>query len=263
MNSSNANSGFSGIRSSEPMLLPNTLQPTADIKNTTVQTPEFPKETSYSFLSDFSTYHYTDPVLLQTTQEALLGSITEPTGNLKKLVGYTPIEFIGLTNRSLFLLDVPNKSLPLNEDGSDNYNDNSYVRFPSGSNSKVIKVVAENYGLYNIGPNGPLPIDIGGGTGGGQLSLGHDSAPPVPGAFGQFINGFSTSSLNFPPGIVTQTGFEDTQARIGRSGLSSGDPSPSVVTVDAGHYIVATNTTSDPITGIGSGIKVTIWFSQE
>lgn len=250
MNSSNANTGFSGVFSSEPMLLPDTLKPVNDIKKITVQTPRFPTSTNQSILSDSGVYYRTDPALVQTTKEKLLGTAAQPVGNLKKLVGYTPIEFSGLAlNGVVAFLNTPNISLPADT------TDPSYIRIPSGPTVRLLKVTLENLGLEVFSNGIPAPVDVGGAT---TFNVGTNASATVitPNIFASTV----VNTLNNPGGVIVQHGFDSLlNSTIGTTGISAYS---AAITPSANDYITIENSAGSSVTGGAPGLRITIWYTQ-
>lgn len=250
MNSSNANTGFSGVFSSEPMLLPDTLKPVNDIKKVTVQTPRFPNSTDQSILSDSAVYYRTDPALVQTTKEQLLGTAAQPVGNLKNLVGYTPIEFNGLASAGVVaFLNTPNTSLPADT------SDPSYIRIPSGPTVRLLKVTLENLGLGVLSNGIPAPIDVGGAT---TFNVGTnaDAATLASNIFASTV----VNTLNNPGGVIVQHGFDTLASSvIGSTGIST---SSAVITPSANDYITIENNAGSSVTGGAPGLRITVWYTQ-
>lgn len=253
MNSSNANTGFSGVFSSEPMLLPDTLKPVNDIKKVTVQTPRFPPNppsTNQSILSDSGVYYRTDPALVQTTKEQLLGTAAQPVGNLKKLVGYTPIEFSGLAQSGVVaFLNTPNISLPADT------TDPSYIRIPSGPTVRLLKVTLENLGLEVLSNGIPAPVDVGGAT---TFNVGTNATAAallVPNMFASCV----VNTLNNPGGAIVQHGYDSlSNSTIGSTGISA----YSATITPSAHYITIENSTGSSVTGGAPGLRITIWYTQ-
>lgn len=253
MNSSNANTGFSGVFSSEPMLLPDTLKPVNDIKKITVQTPRFPPNppsTNQSILSDSGVYYRTDPALVQTTKEQLLGTAAQPVGNLKKLVGYTPIEFNGLALSGVVaFLNAPNISLPTDT------SDPSYIRIPSGPTVHLLKVTLENLGLEVLSNGIPAPVDVGGSTN-FNVGTNADAATVSSNIFASTV----VNNLNNPGGVIVQHGFDSlANSAIGSTGISAfGAP----IKPPANEYITIQNNAGSSVTGGAPGLRITIWYTQ-